>query len=113
MSQDNRLMPLPPGSAPLDRPLRDLTQPDRPNNTYSLTEPTHLRDYLQIVLKRKWLILTLVVVVTSLAAILMYRQPSIYEAETTIQIEQRSKNLIRTKELVLNAGGDPTFWPTQ
>jgi succinoglycan biosynthesis transport protein ExoP len=113
MSQDNRLMPLPPGAAPLDRPLRELTQPDRPNNTYGVAEPTHLRDYLQIVLKRRWLILSLIVVVTSLAAIYMYRQPSIYEAETTIQLEQKSRNLIKTKELILNAGADPTFWPTQ
>src|SRR5918997_3613554 len=113
MSQDNRLMPLPPGAAPLDRPLRELTHPDRPNNTYSVAEPTHLRDYLQIVLKRKWLILSLVVVVTSLAAIQAYRPPSIYESETTIQLEQKSRNLIKTKELILNAGTDPTFWPTQ
>src|SRR5918997_2623760 len=104
MSQDNRPMPLPPGAAPLDRPLRELTHPDRPNNTYSVVEPTHLRDYFQIVLKRRWLILSLVVVVTSLAAIHMYRQPPIYEAETKIQIEQKSKNLIKTKELILNAG---------
>jgi polysaccharide biosynthesis transport protein len=113
MSQDNRLMPLPPGAAPVDRPLRELTHPDRPNNTYAVAEPTHLRDYVQVVLKRKWLILSLVVVVTSLTAIQMYRQPSIYEAETTIQLEQKSKNLIKTKELILNTGADPTFWPTQ
>ena len=113
MSQDNRLMPLPPGAAPLDRPLRDLTYPDRPNNSYVVAEPTHLREYLHVVLKRKWLILSLVVVVTSLVAIQMYRQPSIYEAETTIQLEQKSKNLIKTEALVLNAGEDPTFWPTQ
>ncbi|HLL73702.1 MAG TPA: polysaccharide biosynthesis tyrosine autokinase [Pyrinomonadaceae bacterium] len=113
MSQDNRLMSLPPGTAPLDRPLRELTHPERPNNTYNAAEPTHLRDYIQIVLKRKWLILSLAVVVTSLAAIQAYRQPSIYEAQTTIQIEQKSKNLIKTKELILNAGTDPTFWATQ
>src|SRR5919112_68628 len=98
MSQDNRLMLPPTGAAPIDRPLRDLTHPDRPNNTYANVEPTHLRDYLQIVLKRKWLILSLVAVVTSLAAIYMYRQPPIYEAETKIQLEQKSRNLIKTKE---------------
>ena len=113
MSQDNRLLPLAPAGAHLDRPLRDLTQPERPNNTYALPEPTHLRDYLQVVLKRKWLILSLLVVVTSLVAIQMYRMPSIYESETTLQIEQKSRHVLRTKELVLNAGGDPTYWPTQ
>jgi len=112
MSQDNRLLPLTPG-ANLDRPLRDLTQPERPNNTYSLAEPTHLRDYLSVVLKRKWLILSLLVVVTSLVTIQMYRQPTMYAAKTTIQIEQKTKNLLKSKELVLNAPTDPAYWGTQ
>ncbi|HZH92041.1 MAG TPA: polysaccharide biosynthesis tyrosine autokinase [Pyrinomonadaceae bacterium] len=112
MSQDNRLLPLTPGSN-IDRPLRDLIQPDKGNNTYSLSEPTHLREYLSVVLKRKWLILSLVVVVTSLVAIQMYRQPTIYRAESTIQIEQKTKNLLRTKEFVINAQNDPAYWGTQ
>lgn len=112
MSQDNRLLPLSPGTN-LDRPLRELTQPERPNNTYALAEPTHLRDYLSVVLKRKWLILSLIVVVTSLVAIQMYRMPTVYRAESTIQIEQKTKNLLRTKEVVINAPTDPGFWGTQ
>ena len=112
MSQDNRLLPLTPGTN-LDRPLRELTQPDRPNNTYSLTEPTHLRDYLSVVLKRKWLILSLIIVVTSLVAIQMYRQPTVYRSESTIQIEQKPKNLLKTKEFVINAQSDPAYWGTQ
>ncbi|HEV2802853.1 MAG TPA: polysaccharide biosynthesis tyrosine autokinase [Pyrinomonadaceae bacterium] len=113
MSQDNRLLPLTPGTTNLDRPLRELTQPDRPNNTYSLTEPTHLRDYLSVVMKRKWLILSLIVVVTSLVAIQMYRQPTVYRAESTIQIEQKKTNLLKTKELVINGQNDPAYWGTQ
>jgi capsular exopolysaccharide synthesis family protein len=112
MSQDNRLLPLTPGTN-LDRPLRELTQPERPNNTYALTEPTHLRDYLQVVLKRKWLILSLIVVVTSLVAIQMYRMPTVYRSESTIQIEQKTKSLLKTKEFVLNAQTDPAYWGTQ
>ncbi|HZG51097.1 MAG TPA: polysaccharide biosynthesis tyrosine autokinase [Pyrinomonadaceae bacterium] len=112
MSQDNRLLPLTPGTN-LDRPLRELTHPDRPNNTYSLAEPTHLRDYLSVVTKRKWLILSLLVVVTSLVAIQMYRQPTVYRSESTIQIEQKTKNLLKTKEFVINAQNDPAYWGTQ
>jgi capsular exopolysaccharide synthesis family protein len=112
MSQDNRLLPLTPGSN-IDRPLRDLIQPDKGNNTYALSEPTHLREYLSVVLKRKWLILSLVVVVTSLVAIQMYRQPTVYRAESTIQIEQKTKNLLKTKEFVINGASDPAYWGTQ
>jgi capsular exopolysaccharide synthesis family protein len=112
MSQDNRLLPLSPGTN-LDRPLRELTQPDRPNNTYSMAEPTHLRDYLSVVLKRKWLILSLLVVVTSLVAIQMYRQPTVYRAESVMQIEPKTKSFLKTKEITINAPTDAAYWGTQ
>src|SRR5918997_5464386 len=96
MSQENRLLPL--SSEAIDRPLRDLAAAPvvAPAASVSANEPAHLREYLAVILKRKWLILSLVVVVTTLAAIQMYRLPSIYEAQTTIQIEQRRSNVLET-----------------
>jgi len=111
MSQDNRLMSIPAVERSLDRPLNDISQV-RPYGA-AATEPNQLRDYLFIVLKRKWLILSLCLVVTSLVAIQMFRQPSIYEAEATIRIEQRAKNVLQTKDFVLNAQPDANFWGTQ
>lgn len=111
MSQDNRLMPMPAVERSLDRPLSDLGQV----RSYgpAASEPSQIRDYLFVVLKRKWLILSLCLVVTSLVAIQMFRQPSIYEATTTIRIEQRAKNVLQTKDFVLNAQPDANFWGTQ
>jgi capsular exopolysaccharide synthesis family protein len=111
MMQDNRLMQLP--SETLDRPLRDLAQ--AAPAAASSQEPAHLREYLAVVLKRKWLILSLVVVVTSLTAIQMYRMPSVYEAETTIQIEQKHGSVLQTQgagNLIIR-GNDPNYWNTQ
>ena len=114
MSQDNRLLPLSPET--LDRPLRDLAAAPVPAAVaVSTSEPAHLREYLAVVLKRKWLILSLMVVVTSLVAIQMYRLPSQYEAQGTIQIEQKAKNVLSTGR----GGGieirsnDATYWNTQ
>jgi len=111
MSQDNRLMPLSAADRTLDRPLADLG----PAKSYgpAASEPTQLRDYMYVVLKRKWLIMSLCLVVTSLVAIQMFRQPTIYQAETTIKIEQRAKNVLTTKDLVLQAQPDANFWGTQ
>jgi uncharacterized protein involved in exopolysaccharide biosynthesis len=111
MSQDNRLMPLPAVDRGLDKPLTDLNQV----RSYgpAANEPTQLRDYLFVVLKRKWLILSLCLVVTSLVAVQMFRQPSIFQAETTIKIEQRKGNVLTTKDFVLNAQPDANFWGTQ
>ena len=109
--QDNRLMSMPPVERGLDRPLTDLN----PVRSYgpAASEPNQIRDYLFVVLKRKWLILSLCLVVTSLVAVQMFRQPSIYEAEATIRIEQRSKSVLQTREFVLNAQPDANFWGTQ
>ncbi|HEX8284157.1 MAG TPA: polysaccharide biosynthesis tyrosine autokinase [Pyrinomonadaceae bacterium] len=116
MSQDNRLLPLSPET--LDRPLRDLAAPPAavvaPVVSVS-AEPAHLREYFAVVLKRKWLILSLMVVVTSLVAIQMYRLPSVYEAYTQIQIEQKPRNVLSTGrggDLVIRAS-DPNYWNTQ
>jgi capsular exopolysaccharide synthesis family protein len=114
VSQDNRLIPIPAGERGLDRPLSDIAQ----SKSYGVSpsDPTHLRDYLFVILKRKWLILTLVVVVTSLVTIQMYRQPSIYQATAMIQIEPKSKSVLQTgREIVINTGSDkdPAYWNTQ
>jgi capsular exopolysaccharide synthesis family protein len=116
MSQENRLLPL--SSDALDRPLRDLAAAPAavPAAAVSPHEPAHLREYLAVVLKRKWLILSLVVVVGSLVSIQMYRTPSIYEASTQIQIEQKQRSIVSTGrggDAVLIRGNDPNYWNTQ
>lgn len=111
MSQDNRLMSIPAVERSLDRPLTDLNQV----RSYgpAASEPNQLRDYLFVVLKRKWLILSLCLVVTSLVAVQMFRQPSVYEAEATIRIEQSKRSVLSTDKFVLNAQPDANFWGTQ
>src|ERR1700755_2242467 len=109
MMQDNRLLPLS-SSETLDRPLRDLAQPAPLVATVSSQEPAHLREYLNVVLKRKWLILSLMVVVTSLVAIQMYRLPSQYEAQTIIEIEEKSRSgvIAGLRRLVTREKAQPT-----
>jgi succinoglycan biosynthesis transport protein ExoP len=111
MSQDNRLLPVGALDRSLDRPLADFAQ-SKPYGTSGL-EPTTFRDYLFVVLKRKWLILSLVLVVTSLVTIQSFRSPSIYAGETTIRIEQKAPNVLQTKDIVITGQSDPNFWGTQ
>ena len=108
--QDNRLMPVGLDRG-LDRPLSDAI----PSKPYGVTanDPANLKDYLFVVLKRRWLILSLVLVVTSLVAIQSFRAPSIYEGETTIRIEQRKPNILQTDKIIINGQNDPNFWGTQ
>src|SRR5262245_58193967 len=107
MSQDNRLLPVNALERNLDRPLSDLAH-SKPYGV-SAADSNNIRDYLFVVLKRKWLILGLVLVFTSLTTIQMYRQPSIFEGETTIKIEPKSRSVLQTKEIIINAQADPNF----
>ena len=111
MSQDNRLLPVSALDRSIDRPLAEFTQA-KPYGVSGL-EPTSFRDYLFVVLKRKWLILSLVLVVTSLVTIQAFRSPSIYAGETTIRIEQKAPNVLQTKDVVITGQTDPNFWGTQ
>jgi polysaccharide biosynthesis transport protein len=110
VSQDNRLIPVGAVDRRIDRPLADLAQA-KPYGTAG-TEAATIRDYLFVVLKRKWLILSLVMVVTSLVTIQSFRAPSIYEGETTIRIEQKPMSVLQTSEVIITAQND-TFWNTQ
>src|SRR5215470_832252 len=111
MSQDNHLLPITTLDRSIERRLSDLTQ-SKPYGV-SGSEPAVFREYLFVILKRKWLILSLVLVITSLVAIQSFRSPSIYQGETIVRIEQRAPQLIQTKELVINGPADPNFWGTQ
>src|SRR5258705_2411562 len=111
MSQDNRLMPVSGLDRSIDRPLADFAQA-KPYGTSGL-EPTTFRDYLFIVLKRKWLILSLMRVVSSLVTIQSFRAPSIYAGEATIRIEQKAPNGLQTKVIVIAGQNDANFWGTQ
>jgi succinoglycan biosynthesis transport protein ExoP len=113
MTQDERLIP---AGGDLDRSLTELAQ-TKPYGRYdrysgAQTE-TNLREYLFVILKRKWLILSLVLVVTTLVTIQAYRQPSIYEAATTIRIEAKPQSPLQTGQIVINTAPDPSFWNTQ
>src|SRR2546421_9704779 len=116
MTQDERLVPARP-VRDLDRTLAELTQSKGYGNRYGGGSPAeiNLKEYLFVVLKRKWLIMSLVLIITSLATIQAYRDPSIYEGATTIKIEQKTPSILQSG----NGGGivigqsDPNFWGTQ
>jgi capsular exopolysaccharide synthesis family protein len=111
MTQDERLVPARAGRD-LDSTLAELTQ-GKPYGRYGSTPAeANVREYLFVVLKRKWLIMSLILVVTSLATIQAYRDPSIFEAATTIRIEPKT-NVLTTGNLVISAQPDPNIWGTQ
>ena len=111
MAQDNRLIPVSAVERGLDRPLSEVA---KAKASYGVAaSDLNLRQYLFVVLKRKWLILGLVIVITSLVTIQEFRSPPVYEAVTTIRIEPKPNSILNTGEVVINGDPDPKFWGTQ
>lgn len=117
MTQDERLVPAR-ADRDLNTTLAELTH-DKSYTKYGKyggsAAETNLKEYLFIVLKRKWLIMSIVLIITSLATIQAYREPSVYQAATTIKIEQKSPSILQSANgsgLVLGQS-DPNFWGTQ
>ena len=113
MMQDERLLPMRP-ERDSDTPLAEITRGKAFGKYagYGSQPETTFREYLFVVLKRKWLILSMVLVVTSLVAIQAYREPSIYQGTATIRVEPRQASVLQTGALVFNQT-DPNFWGTQ
>jgi polysaccharide biosynthesis transport protein len=114
MTQDERLIPVRPGRD-VDTSLAEIAQ-GRAYGKYSRygnQAETNVRDYLHIILKRKWLILSLVLVITSLVTIQAYREPSIYQGSTTIRIEPKQNSILQTGGSLVFNQTDPNFWGTQ
>src|SRR5947209_13326906 len=111
MTQDERLIPARAGRE-LDRSLADFATA-KPYERYGAAGvETSLRDYLFVILKRKWLILSVALVITSMAAIQQYRQPSIYDGVAQLKIEEKPPNILSSSQIVITQR-DPNFWGTQ
>lgn len=114
MTQDERLLAVRPGRD-ADTSLAEIAQ-GRAYGKYSRygnQGDTNIRDYFHVLQKRKWLILSLVLVITSLVTIQAYREPSIYQGTTTIRIEPKGGSILQTGAGVVINQTDPNFWGTQ
>jgi capsular exopolysaccharide synthesis family protein len=66
---------------------------------------THLRTYWEMLLKRRWTVLTVMFVVTTVAAVTSFRQVPIYVATSRVEIDAENSQLQALND-VLQTGGD-------
>ncbi|HEX8088139.1 MAG TPA: polysaccharide biosynthesis tyrosine autokinase [Blastocatellia bacterium] len=67
------------------------------------------RELWRVVRKRKWLIVSIVLIITSLVSIEMYRAKAIYQASTIIEIGKENPTVVRSGDLVINDESDPQY----
>ena len=115
MEKEERLIPLP---STANKGLQ-TSGPDEPASYAPIydedvwDERRPIRDYLNIVMKRLPLIITLAIVTTATVAFYMYRQPSIYQATTRMVIEPKRPKVQAKDAININLGNDPQYMNTQ
>src|SRR4051812_37913461 len=113
MEKDERLLPMP---ATKEVHLSTHEYPAAYSPIYEeegFAQQRSLREYFNVIYKRLPLILALAILVTSVVAFYMYRQPSMYEAQMTMIIEP-PKPKVQSKEAInINFGGDANYTNTQ
>src|SRR5690242_14895367 len=106
MTDDNdQLETLVPASTRNDLiPLRDLPATElRPaQTTPDEAEPgVRLREAGRKILRRKWLVLMIVLATTSFAAVEAFRQKSLYQATTTVEIGREDQSLTKVNDFLV------------
>lgn len=114
MEKDERLLPL-----PVSKEISPSNHHEYPASyspfydDESFEERRSLREYFNIIYKRLPLILTLAILVSSIVAFYMYRQPSIYQANTTMIIEPPKPKVTAKDAININFGADINYTNTQ
>ena len=73
----------------------------------------HLRDYLHVLFRRKWLLLTIVVACFTIAAIRTFRERPMYQAAAQVMIEREAPNVIQIQQVTQIGEDYADFYNTQ
>jgi len=79
-------------------------------------EGVRLRDIWTAISKRRWLILFIVMLITTTTAVMLARKPDIYLAETDVQVDTEgpATGISSGKgNIIVDTGSDPTYFNTQ
>ncbi|MBI3404747.1 MAG: polysaccharide biosynthesis tyrosine autokinase [Acidobacteria bacterium] len=100
-----------PASLTIDAPgYRNLPYGGIPD---PLANSLPLRDYLRILRKHRWMILAVMVVMTSIVAVYSLQQQAIYQASARLEISGEQPDLSNLRELFMTMPTDEEFLQTQ
>ncbi|HEC68502.1 MAG TPA: polysaccharide biosynthesis tyrosine autokinase [Candidatus Desulfofervidus auxilii] len=76
-------------------------------------EEIHLRDYLNVILKRKWTIITCFVVLVTIVTIASFKMEPVYKATCQILIERENPNVVKIEEVMAIDASSTDYYQTQ
>jgi capsular exopolysaccharide synthesis family protein len=77
------------------------------------TEEVHLRDYLDVIFRRKWLIVSFLMLTFISTLILTLASPKIYKASSTIEISSQNQKITKFEEVMGTEVRAQEFYQTQ
>ncbi|MGD9384721.1 MAG: exopolysaccharide transport family protein, partial [Desulfobacterales bacterium] len=77
------------------------------------TEEVHLRDYLDVIFRRKWLIISFLALTFVTTLILTLASPKIYKASTSIEVMPQNQKVTKFEEVVATEMRAQEFYQTQ
>jgi len=77
------------------------------------TEEVHLRDYLDVIFRRKWLIISFLALTFITTLILTLASPKIYKASTSIEVMPQNQKVTKFEEVVGTEMRAQEFYQTQ
>jgi len=80
---------------------------------YQQEETLHLRDYLQIVRKRLWLILAILVIAMTHTLVTSLRVEPVYRATAQVLIERYNPQVVKVQEVMALNAFATDYYPTQ
>ena len=73
-------------------------------------EKVYIHRMWRAIRKRKWLILVIAVIVTSVVTVEMFRSKSIYQAMTTIEVGKENRTLVRSGDMTVETDDDNDYY---
>lgn len=73
-------------------------------------EKVYIRRMWRAIRKRKWLILIIAVIITSVVTVEMFRSKSIYQAMTTIEVGKENRTLVRSGDITVETDDDNDYY---
>ena len=84
-----------------------------PNEYSQEQEQIDLRDYLRVILKRRWTIMTVFAIIVITVAIHTYTATPIYQATTRLVIEKENPNVVSIEEVMAVDSSGTDYYQTQ
>ncbi|HWR58961.1 MAG TPA: polysaccharide biosynthesis tyrosine autokinase [Thermodesulfovibrionales bacterium] len=81
------------------------------NYVYQQERETHLRDYLRVILRRKWIVMTFFLIAITTALLGMFLMKPIYRSSVVLKID-KEPNVVNLKDVYEKDGGDE-YYQTQ